>query len=174
MGLLKINGRIKNFTTVDFPISFTRQGDFPLDSTSIFDSLSAAQEYTANDPTAYKGQIIAIIDESSKSVVLKVIGYTGTLIDVCNIRSADGLSVMAEDGILSLAGFKSVVKAGMTCKTKATENGKFTLEWIDLDESFKNLTDKIDAIEEKLDTKVSKSSAMEVSEVKSIIDKYRA
>lgn len=174
MGLLKRNRRIKNFTTVDFPMSFTRQGDFPLDSTSIFDSLSAAQEYTANDPTAYKGQIIAIVDEDSESVILKVIGYTGTLIDVCNIRSADGLSTIAEDGVISLAGFKSVIKAGMTCKTKATENGKFTLEWIDLDESFKNLTDDINRIDEELKKKVDKSSAMTTEAVKSIIDKYRA
>ena len=167
------NERIKNYTTVDFPMSFTRQGNFPLDSTSIFDSLAAAQKYVSEDPTAYKGQIIAIINEESQSVDLKVIGYTGTLINVCGISSTDGKSIIAENGNLSLVGFKTVVKAGMTCKSKAVGDGTFTLEWIDLDESFNNLTKRLDEFEKKLETKVDKSSAMTIEEVKEIINKYK-
>ena len=50
--------------TNKFPIgqSFQRLTDSPLDATLTFDTLAQAQDYASNNPTAYEGQIIHIID----------------------------------------------------------------------------------------------------------------
>ena len=55
---------------------------FPLDATEIWYSLEDAQTYAQEDPTAYVGQTIKVIDEANETVVLYTIGLDGSLIEV--------------------------------------------------------------------------------------------
>ena len=52
---------IGDYAKMEFPMAMTRQGAFPLDSTSVFTSLGDAQNYARYDPRAYVGQLIAVI-----------------------------------------------------------------------------------------------------------------
>ena len=47
-----------------FPIGnqFQRLNNFPLDETTVFDTLAQAQDYASNNPTAYSGQVIHVKD----------------------------------------------------------------------------------------------------------------
>lgn len=49
----------------EYPNSFKRQGAFPLESTSCWYSLSDATKYAKENPTAYVGQIITVIENKS-------------------------------------------------------------------------------------------------------------
>ena len=42
--------------------SFQRLTNFPLDETTVFDTLAQAQDYAKNNPTAYKGQVLHVKD----------------------------------------------------------------------------------------------------------------
>ena len=42
--------------------SFQRLTNFPLDETTVFDTLAQAQDYAKNNPTAYKGQVVHVKD----------------------------------------------------------------------------------------------------------------
>lgn len=55
---------------------------FPLDATEIWYSLEDAQTYAQEDPTAYVGQTIKVIDETNREVKLYTIDITGSLIDL--------------------------------------------------------------------------------------------
>ena len=52
---------ISDYAKMEFPMSMTRQGAFPLDSTSVFVSLGDAQTYAQSDPRAYVGQRISVV-----------------------------------------------------------------------------------------------------------------
>jgi hypothetical protein len=59
---------IGDYAKMEFPMAMTRQGAFPLDSTSVFTSLGDAQNYAQSDPRAYVGQLISVIvDGESKT-----------------------------------------------------------------------------------------------------------
>lgn len=47
---------------------FIRLDNFPLDERSIFSSYEEANNYAADDPTAYAGQILAVVNESDREV----------------------------------------------------------------------------------------------------------
>lgn len=46
------------------PFNFKRGNPIPLDSSTIFTSLSAAQDYATNSPIAYVGQIVTVVDST--------------------------------------------------------------------------------------------------------------
>jgi len=54
---------------------YIRNNNFPLDASSIFDNMIDANDYALNDPTAYLGQIISVIDEPSRKVKAFVLTY---------------------------------------------------------------------------------------------------
>lgn len=49
---------IKNIT--EYPNSFKRQGAFPLERYSLFNSYEEARDYVKNNPIAYIGQIVSV------------------------------------------------------------------------------------------------------------------
>lgn len=53
----------QNFGITEYPNTFKRQGSFPLDKSSVLNSLDEANDYAASNPTAYEGQIISVKDE---------------------------------------------------------------------------------------------------------------
>ena len=60
---MAINGSDKSFAFMEFPLSMSRQDAFPLDKNSVFYSMSDAQTYAQTNPTAYVGQVIAVVEE---------------------------------------------------------------------------------------------------------------
>ena len=60
---MAINNTIKTYSKMEFPLSMQRQDAFALDPTDVWQSLEAAQAYAASDPTAYIGQILAVITD---------------------------------------------------------------------------------------------------------------
>lgn len=53
---------------------FQRLNNFPLDETTVFDTLAQAQDYAKNNPTAYRGQIIHIKDARTEEEIANDIG----------------------------------------------------------------------------------------------------
>lgn len=69
---MAINGSGKSYAFMEFPLSMSRQDAFPLDKSSVFFNLEEAKSYAANDPTAYVGQIISVVENgTSKAYQIK-------------------------------------------------------------------------------------------------------
>ena len=72
----------------EYPNSFKRQGCFPLEAYSVFyaiidtdgtvvaSALDAAKDYAKNNPIAYVGQILSVVDEDTKTVSTYIISNT--------------------------------------------------------------------------------------------------
>lgn len=58
---MAINNTLKSYSKMEFPLSMQRQDAFSLDATGVWGSLEAAKNYAKTDPTAYVGQIIAVV-----------------------------------------------------------------------------------------------------------------
>ena len=90
-----LEGLIKKITKVfpfmEFPLSMSRQGDFPLDKSSLWWDLEEATSYAKNDPTAYPGQPITVVNEAENTVTLFVIGTDGSLVAQGGMASVDAL-----------------------------------------------------------------------------------
>ena len=68
---------------------------FPLDATEIWYSLDEAIEYAKNDPTAYIGQTIKVIDQVNQTVVSYMIkNEAGDLIEVGAGSSIDTQNIL--------------------------------------------------------------------------------
>jgi hypothetical protein len=52
--------------SIEFPLSFTRQYSGPLDTTEVFDTLVDLNTYIASNPIAYDGQVVSVIDGTTK------------------------------------------------------------------------------------------------------------
>lgn len=59
-----------------FPLNFRRGNPNPLDNSSVYSSLEAAREYAKNDPVAYVGQPITVVDATSGTATMYVIQNT--------------------------------------------------------------------------------------------------
>lgn len=86
----------------EYPNSFERQGAFPLDKYSVFNSLEAAQEYATESPIAYVTQPLGVTskDEQGNTIVdYYIIGdQAGTLIHVGNSQhNLDEINQRIED-----------------------------------------------------------------------------
>lgn len=67
-----------NYGITEYPNTFQRQADFPLDRSSLFDSLAQAVSYAAMSPIAYEGQIISIKTKDSVDMgILKTSDIAG-------------------------------------------------------------------------------------------------
>lgn len=101
---------IKNIT--EYPNSFKRQGAFPLERYSIFNTLTAAKEYAKSNPIAYVGQIITVVDAGGTSVY-KINNEAGDLVRIDSLAGEAG-SVTVEKLETATSGYLAsyVVKQG--------------------------------------------------------------
>lgn len=58
---MAVDNTLKEYSFMEFPLSMARQDAFPLDKTAIFGSLEDAKTYATTDPTAYVGQLLAVV-----------------------------------------------------------------------------------------------------------------
>lgn len=100
---------LDKYTAADglgFPLNFRRGNPNPLDNSSVWASLEAAQNYAATDPVAYVGQILTVVDnENSIATVYAIQDVAGTLKKVGTSPIGDESTItVAEDGTVSLYG----------------------------------------------------------------------
>lgn len=82
---------LANYTDKDglgFPLNFRRGNPNPLDNSSLWGTLAAAQTYAQSDPTAYVGQILTVLNADTDSATVYVIEKEdGTLKHLGNVES---------------------------------------------------------------------------------------
>ena len=64
---MAVDNTKKSYPFMEFPLSMARQDAFPLDKTTVFQSLEDAQAYAASDPTAYVGQHLSVVIDGVSS-----------------------------------------------------------------------------------------------------------
>ena len=100
---------LDKYTAADglgFPLNFRRGNPNPLDNSSVWASLEAAQTYAASDPVAYVGQILTVVDNlGGDGTVYAIQDEAGTLKKVGTSPVGDEATItVAEDGTVSLYG----------------------------------------------------------------------
>lgn len=123
---------LENYTSADglgFPLNFRRGNPNPLDNSSVWASLTAAQNYAATDPVAYVGQILTVVDTAEDGTT-SVKAYSiqdeaGTLKEVGSVPVGDDLTVEVVDGKIQLKG-ASAAETGAQPRIKADGS----IEWI--------------------------------------------
>lgn len=100
---------LDKYTSADglgFPLNFRRGNPNPLDNSSVWASLEAAQNYAATDPVAYVGQILTVVDNAGGvATVYAIQDEAGTLKKVGTSPVGDESTItVAEDGTVSLYG----------------------------------------------------------------------
>lgn len=116
---------LDKYTSADglgFPLNFRRGNPNPLDNSSVWASLEAAQTYAASDPVAYVGQILTVVDNTNGiATVYSIQDEAGTLKKVGTSPVGDESTItVAEDGTVSLFGV-----AGLEL-TRTEEDGSTT------------------------------------------------
>lgn len=100
---------LDKYTAADglgFPLNFRRGNPNPLDNSSVWASLAEAQNYAADDPIAYVGQILTVVDNANGvATVYSIQDEAGTLKKVGTSPVGDESTItVAEDGTVSLFG----------------------------------------------------------------------
>ena len=100
---------LNKYTSADglgFPLNFRRGNPNPLDNSSVWANLEAAQTYAASDPVAYVGQILTVVDNTEGiATVYSIQDEAGTLKKVGTSPIGDESTItVAEDGTISLFG----------------------------------------------------------------------
>lgn len=90
---------------LEVPIGFKRLKPFPLDSSSVFQTLTGLQNYAFSNPTAYYGQICSVLETDSAYIIkgdgsLKQLGFS---------PSASIESVVYTTGNQDISGLKTFV-----------------------------------------------------------------
>ena len=123
---------LEKYTAADglgFPLNFRRGNPNPLDNSSVWASLEAAQNYAANDPVAYVGQILTVVvtasDGTTSVKAYSIQDEAGTLKEVGSTPVGDDLTIEVVDGKIQLKGAEAA-EAGAQPRMKADG----TIEWI--------------------------------------------
>ena len=74
----------------EYPGPVKRQDAFPLDLTYIHSSLTAAQDYAKNDPSAYVGQLLCAMNGNTP-IVMKIINKAGALVQMASLPDVNYL-----------------------------------------------------------------------------------
>lgn len=120
---------LDKYTSADglgFPLNFRRGNPNPLDNSSVWASLEAAQNYATNDPVAYVGQILTVVDNAQgTATVYSIQDEAGTLKKVGTTPVGDGLTIEVVDGKIKLKG-AATAETGAQPRIKSDGS----IEWI--------------------------------------------
>lgn len=123
---------LDKYTSADglgFPLNFRRGNPNPLDNSSVWSSLEAAQNYAATDPVAYVGQILTVVttaeDGTTSVKAYSIQDIAGTLKEVGSIPVGDGLTIEVIDGKIALKGASG---AAVGAQPQIKEDG--SIEWV--------------------------------------------
>ena len=98
----------KDFNIMALPLAIERANPIPLDSTTIWYSLSDMQEYAKSGATAYVGQTLVLVDETASTAVAYIISDTeGNLQEIgVGKITFDGVTIeTSDDGKTGLKDF---------------------------------------------------------------------
>ena len=125
---------------MDWALEFRRTGAFPLDRSTLFESLADAQKYAAGKATdpdsrglfasSYVGQVISVATNNSATVYK--IKADRTLEEVGRIPDVDGKSIEVASGNLQVFGFDEAVAGQIARVTNTAAEGEdpvLELEW---------------------------------------------
>ena len=123
--MAKLYGEIASSALMTFDKSFARSNGQPLDSTEVFYSKTAAEEYAAGD-VAYVGQKIVVIDTVDDVTTITHYGIEAdsTLKEIGSVPVGDGKSVEVVNGKIQLKSFGSAT-AGQQLRIGTDGN----IEW---------------------------------------------
>ena len=120
---------LDKYTSADglgFPLNFRRGNPNPLDNSSVWASLEAAQNYATNDPVAYVGQILTVVDNAQgTATVYSIQDEAGTLKKVGTTPVGDDLTIEVVDGQIKLKG-AATAETGAQPRIKSDGS----IEWI--------------------------------------------
>ena len=92
---------LKNYTEKDglgFPLNFRRGNPNPLDNSSVYTSLEAAQNYAKTDPVAYVGQPITVVNETAGTATMYIIqNEAGDLLALATSTSTGDLTTTVQE-----------------------------------------------------------------------------
>ena len=114
----------KNEKYFELQLQVSRQYGAPLDKYSVFYSFSDAQEYASNNPLAYVGQVITVVDETNEtSTVYVILDTSGTLskLSATDISASDAGEIIIADNDGSLTG-SGVTIGGTTLSNNPSPN----------------------------------------------------
>jgi hypothetical protein len=97
----------KDFNVMGLPMAISRNNPIPLDKTAVWYNLDLLKAYAESDPTAYVGQILGLVDESTNSATAYIITSTaGDIKEVGAATIVDNKTIVIDaDGALGLHGF---------------------------------------------------------------------
>lgn len=116
---------VPNYTAADglgFPLNFRRGNPNPLDNSSVWASLEAAQTYASTDPVAYVGQVLSVLDVvdgvANSATVYCIQDESGTLSRVGTVTLGDDTTIIKnEDNTLSIKGYAEASEGAQLVKT---------------------------------------------------------
>lgn len=112
-------------TKWDAGVAFHRTNGLPLDEKSIFASLSALETYVANDPVAYAGQVVAVVESGESTAYIinddGTVSEIGNSLDIFNVDSQGRLRINT-DVILTTNNSSSHPTPNKTIKVKDPED----------------------------------------------------
>lgn len=116
---------VPNYTSADglgFPLNFRRGNPNPLDNSSVWASLEAAQTYASTDPVAYVGQVLSVLDVvdgvANSATVYCIQDESGTLSRVGTVTLGDDTTIIKnEDNTLSIKGYAEADEGAQLVKT---------------------------------------------------------
>lgn len=121
---------VPNYTSADgfgLPLNIRRGNPNPLDNSSVWMSLEAAQNYAKTDPIAYVGQVLTVVEFSAEDVdketpvaatVYAIQNEAGDLARVGTITLGDDQSIVKNaDNTLSIKGYADAAAGAQLTKT---------------------------------------------------------
>ena len=113
------------YTSADglgFPLNFRRGNPNPLDNSSVWASLTAAQNYAKTDPVAYVGQVLTVLDvvdgTANAATVYCIQNEAGDLARVGTVTLGDDTTIIKnEDNTLSIKGYADAAEGAQLVKT---------------------------------------------------------
>lgn len=80
---------------------YSRNGNFPIDTTSLFYSYDEAAKYASTDPSAYVGQVIAVDDKLLQKTAIYKVDYNSS---DSSLKTLTEISVGTNDSVFALKG----------------------------------------------------------------------
>ncbi len=83
----------KNGSFMALPINIKRGNPIPVDTTTVWYSLTEMEEYAKNGATAYVGQVVSLVNETNNSVEAYMISNTsGDLVKLAQTTKSGNLA----------------------------------------------------------------------------------
>lgn len=158
---------LDNYKAADglgFPLNFRRGNPNPLDNSSVWASLAAAENYAKTDPTAYVGQPLTVIETvvtgdvtDTIAVMYTIQNEAGDLGRVGTITLGDDVTIVKNaDNTLSIKGYSEAAAGAQLVKT---ENG---MEWVvPSTETVDGIKTAVETLQDRADAADTKMQANE-------------